>query len=754
MKNKKIVVCLLIAVMVLGLTLTTLVGCKGFKDVEYDKMSEFLNQAIENTAEGKNINDMKLGALLTIDTTYGDSKKTYTVDIAASLALAEKSTNKNEASLEIKDSTGKNVISAYYYEPDPNVDPYLYLKLGENKYTVNAVHIREILKKNNAYLGDKTAGEINTKVTGGLSSFLSTLGMIAQIEGVQTQVARNGKSYRLALNVGQLLGGELIDTFAGGLQTTIDELGIALDMKKLNEVLPAIELGININVSNKKAEKAVITGITADLSCAKKDVVINKTGDKGSLLELSIKNDFKAKADIQLKFGEDVTVVHPSDLSSYTNFIGGAIDLSATGTFTIDADIKNVNVFDILTINIDKGTYNLNVAIKADPAVLVDLDFTKIHCTPHAIAAAIDAMNNALDYLNLEITKADKSEFLQVELGKNETGNVVFKNLKLSGIGLSGDWAGLVDMVAKSNLSLKDVWSTAAGFIFKADDDYANCGVDAGYKLVSAGTDLKFKYQYKVDTAAGYVDDNNDNEPDRDTNGNFVVGKDFALDRNGRPAPKEYCGYKKDASGNWVVDIEAGYTDDNGNPAKDSNGEFVVGKDFELYKHQPLHKSECGYIQKDGKWVVNEEAGYVKASSKVKFDSNGDFAVAEGYVLFQKDGDARKIPYKKTDLTQEELDSIPKAEEGTVPQAVKDLIDGLKIVAKAGKITVNIGGMSFGEEGKKITLTANLGADKNGIEVGATLGGLNNAMEGLPALLNVLINIQFSDIKYGAIGND
>ena len=106
MKNKENCCLSLIAIMVLGFTLTALVGCKDWKEVSYEEMVDFLNAAVENTVADKNINDLKLGALLTVDTSYGDSKKKYTIDIAADVSLKENS-DKNSASLIIRDEIAK-----------------------------------------------------------------------------------------------------------------------------------------------------------------------------------------------------------------------------------------------------------------------------------------------------------------------------------------------------------------------------------------------------------------------------------------------------------------------------------------------------------------------------------------------------------------------------------------------------------------------------------------------------------------------
>ena len=727
MKNKKIVVFLLIAVMVLGFTLTALVGCKDWKDVSYDDMTEFLNTAVENTAKDKNLNNMNLGALMTIDTTYGESKKTYTIDFNATLALETSNSTANQVSLEIKDATNnKNVVSAYYHENDPAV----YMLLGATKYKLNAFSVKKILEKNNENISTEEGEEIANAVTSGISDMFDTLNIIAGMDGVKTQVSKKGTTYRLSLNVGNLLNGLLNNdddtAMAELVGKIVGDLGLDVDAKNLGAVLPALELGINVNVSSKKAEEAVITSISADLSCPSKDVKIEKKNSKGTLLQLNIAKDFSAKATIDLKFGSDVTPVFPQDYASYPAAIG-AINLTAKGSFEIKQGIENVAIkvagMDLLNINIPADTYNLEIGISADPAKLVEMDFTGIHCLPHAIDKAIEALNGALDYLNLKITTKAGADFLQIELSKNN-GNLVVSAIKLDALGLDLAKMGLGN-ITSGNMAVKTVWESLSGNVIKPP-----ANLDPGYAFVNESQG--YKGGYKVDTDNGYVDADNDGNPDKDKNGNYVT--------------------------------KEGYT---------------------LYKGYPIKMEDCGYTKnEDGKWVVNTDAGYVKTSRNsetVKFDNNGDFAVAEGWTLYQrKDAkgnniDPRPIPHN--DLTEDELKAIADAkkeqdEAGLIPDTVKDLIDGLSIVASNGKISVTLGGMKFvlddkATEKKYITLSASLSVDKSGLNVSATIEGLNEVKIedgtddqgnkqwtslGLPEKLEALINIKLSDIKYGNAG--
>ncbi|MBD5100432.1 MAG: hypothetical protein HDT29_04045 [Clostridiales bacterium] len=801
MKNKKIVVCLLIAVMVLGFTLTALVGCSGYKNIKESKLEDhldFLATVVENTAKDKNLNNLNMGADLNIEATSGKSTKKYSIKFAAGLALASNSAAAgNTATLEIKDVTTKdsekNIISAYYYE---ETGKDVYLKLGDTRFKLNGVAVREILKKNNAYLGDTASEGIADSVVSGVTDVLSYLQLISQFDGAKVQVARNGKAYRLSINLGNLLNGLINDptdeTIKTMIATYLPALGLDLTAEDLATILPALNLNIDIKLSSKK-EDAVITGLSAELSCAKGEVKINKKAEgKSPLLELVIKDDLKVKADLDFKFGDDV-VFATDTWTAYPDAIG-AINISANGTFELKNAIENVNIMGFLNLNIPKDTYNLLVELKADPAKLVDMDFTGIHCTPHAVYEVINALDGALDLLNLNITKKDSSAFLQIKLEK-VNGHVAVTALALDAIiPPSSELYGIVNMVtgalnSGSYLTILELWPMIGGMAFNVND----IDVDAGYVLNKTATDIeKGKFVYAVDTNAGYVDENKDGEPDKDENGNFVVSKDYIL-TNGRPEHKAISnGYVYDEENSkWVVATEYGFVDKNGDdiPDVDRNGNYVVDDDHALFQGYvlnekgeyqkldraiPAPKDYLGYKKNDeGKWVVDTENGYVKESERrevVAFDDNGNFVVAEDFVLAPVEDDMILRPVKEADLNEDQqayVDAQKKEDGALLPEVVTDIINALSISIKDGAVVVKVEGLSFvvnqdafdkgtDTELKKISIGATIKLTATGIEISADLGGLdkvdiNGTPLGLPAELGVGITFNFSSIKYGVL---
>ena len=467
--------------------------------------------------------------------------------------------------------------------------------------------------------------------------------------------------------------------------------------------------------------------------------------------------------------------------------------MTAKGTFEITEAITNVSLMDMLNINIPADTYNLEIALAADPAKLVDMDFTGIHCTPHAISEVVNAINGALDLLDLNITKKDGSAFLQIKLEKIN-GNVAITAIKLDALLGSGSELGdIVDQIASQKPTVVDLWTKMIlpMDLFKQEDTK----VDAGY-VFGTGTDIsKNKYVYAVDTEHGYVDENKDGEPDKDENGNFVVSEDYIL-TNGRPEHKDYSnGYIYDeVNSKWVVYTDGGFVDKNNDnvPDVDRNGNFVVDDDHALFQGYvlnekgeyqkldraiPAPKGYLGYkntgTDDEPKWVVDTANGYVKESERrevVAFDDNGNFAVAEGFKLVPVEEDMILRPVEEAKLTDAQKAYLKAQEEAAnaplIPEVVTNIIDALSISIKDGAVVVKVEGLSFvanqdaydkgtDEVLKKVSIGATITLNKTGITIEGNVGGDLNKLDidgtplGLPAKLGVKITINFTDIKYG-----
>ncbi|MDE7336934.1 MAG: hypothetical protein K2N32_02340, partial [Clostridia bacterium] len=236
-------------------------------------------------------------------------------------------------------------------------------------------------------------------------------------------------------------------------------------------------------------------------------------------------------------------------------------------------------------------------------------------------------------------------------------------------------------------------------------------------------------------------------------------------------------GYK----GGYRVDTEHGYVDKDGdgNPDKQEDGRFATTSEYDNWTGKPVSKvGLTGYVEKDGKWVVDIENGYQDNNNDGMVDrsDNGEYRSNRNYKN-----------YKGQLITKEEWDALPDEEKNptvedtpAIPTAVRDLLDNLSIVAEKGKLSITLNGMGFklSKDAKEnnVFLSATLGLDNAGITVDATVKGLDNIKTevdgkvpdpenegqmidgkvwesiGLPEELGVGINIKFSDIKYGNAG--
>ncbi|MDE6189333.1 MAG: hypothetical protein K2G37_03505 [Clostridia bacterium] len=581
MKNKKIVVCLVIAVMVLGFVLTALVGCKNYKEVSVKEMMDFLVKAVENTAKDNRLNNMELATSISLDTTYGSSKKSYTIDLAAQLALKTDDDNKNAASLVIKDGDGKNVFSAFYDEK--NIGASVYLQIGESRFAVPAVLVKEVLKKNNASVSNDESDAITETIVDGIDGLTSTLQLIGGGDGmgiIKTLVSKDGKSYRIEISLEEIFNGDTwkqILQYAEGIQEVINDMGIALDINNIGNILPELVLGLNVNVTSKKAEEAKISGITADLSCPKKTVEVKRT-DGGSLLTLKIAEDFTANVGVQFFFNQGKVQTATGFTQANTTVLGGAINFTASGTLTLENEVKGeIKAGPVtLNLNIPADTYKLLIEADINPAALVTKDFTNIHSTQHAIDVAIDALNDAVNYLNLQITTSEGDDFLQIKLIQTN-----------SGLALAGNLTAVlpsINNMIKDGYAITDILTLLSSIGVNIPDN-----LDTGYAYADPAKGWKGGYVI----APGFVDEDENGSPDKDKNGNYVCAEGYVL-VFGVPCPIETAPGYVLSGDKYVVDTANGYVDANndGTPDLDKDGNYVCAEGYALYKGLPTLKAD------------------------------------------------------------------------------------------------------------------------------------------------------------------
>lgn len=730
MKNKKIVVFLLIAIMVLGFSLTALVGCKDWKEQEIDSMFETLVQIAENTCESKRLNNMELGASIVVDTTYGESSKKYTVDLAAKLALNADDPNKNSASLTITDNTlNKNVLSLYY---DEAVADYVYMSLGEDAhFGLKAVKVKEVLKNKNASVTDDQADGIKDDIVDGLGNAGDIISMIKSFDILDAKISKNKLTYRIETSIGKIFGGEainqILDMIGENVQTMINNYGIAIDLKTLNTVLPDLAIGINVNTSNKKPEKAVITGLSADLSCPKKDVVIKNTAG-GTLLQIDVAKDFKANVKADLFFNPDTSRVKSIPTDKTYVFIGAA-NFVANGTFELNKDINLELNFGSISMSpkIPGGTYNIELALHADPSVLANIDFES-HSVYKTFEILSEVLHKAVRYLKIDIKKdGATTSFLKIELSQ-VAGKLNITDLNVGALGLPLSITGALKG------SIDNVITMIKGFVKDS--------VDVGY--VYGPNTADGKLTFKVDTENGFIDDGTGHLKYQ-KNGLLEVGKDYTpFIKDGKLIKKgeEGSGYIKNADGTFSVDTANGYVEDKKTKelAFDDKGNLKVQTGFKLYNGRPITEEEYDKLAEEDKLKEEEAAAAatktisdIIKSLSVIINSNGVSANLNEYAV--KVGEEYKL--------KDDANAVVIKNDGKYYVVTGEGDNYTETEVEADKVTVTE---------KEIKIGGGLTLNKDGVTVTVSAKQLDmvnsSTISGLPQE-EVLITIKLTDIKYG-----
>ena len=117
-------------------------------------------------------------------------------------------------------------------------------------------------------------------------------------------------------------------------------------------------------------------------------------------------------------------------------------------------------------------------------------------------------------------------------------------------------------------------------------------------------------------------------------------------------------------------------------PDKQEDGRFATTEEYDNWTGIPVLKSTltAGYVEKDGKWVVDTEHGYQDNNDDgmVDREANGEFSCNRNY----KNYNGKLITKAEWDALSEEEKNPPKEEAPAIPTEVRDLLDNLAIVAK------------------------------------------------------------------------
>lgn len=484
MKNKKIIVALLVVVMVLSMVAVCLTACNKDKwdVVESKVLAARMDAAINNLApEDALLNNTEIAADLNVKATYGESTKEYNIAFAVKLGLDKADNNTNAFSFVITDAADQSTVFGAYYDEglDAPYNDKVYLQGPEKNLALQAVKVKDVIKDQNADISDSWCETAQGTVLDALSEYLSGY-VIETAGGLGTvKMSKDGTIGRLELPLTTLLkdtsseglGGLLNSVGSGMVDPVLEQLGIDLEVANLVNVIPELSVALQFTFEGTGSD-TVLKNIQAELSCGKKDLKINKTDNKGTLLEVDITKDFSAtvSADIYVAPAESKVVWAPSEV--YNAEVINALNFTLTGELNLENAVTAS--FSPLNINIPAGDYNVTIALDADPTALIGKTFPAdkvvdgkvVKPTTSEILTCVgDVLNDAVDYMLLDVKSKTASEsdqsLLKLELTKDAGGSLRVTASELGALGLT---------VNISGANISNAINTIAG-LFSSDEE-------------------------------------------------------------------------------------------------------------------------------------------------------------------------------------------------------------------------------------------------------------------------------------------
>ena len=448
MKNKKIIVALLVVVMVLSMAAVCLTACDDseWDDIEAEALAAMMDNAINNLAPTDALlNNTEIAANLDVKAKYGDSSKNYGIAFAVKLGLDKADDNTNAFSLVITDKADNSVaFGAYYDESLGNkYNDKVYLQGPSGNLALQAVKVKDVIKDQNADISDSWCEEAQGTVLDALSEYFS--GIIIQTVGGlgDTKISKDGKVARLELPLTSLLqdksstglGGLLESVGSPMVDPYLEKLGIDLKVAQLVDILPKLTVALQFTFEGSGVD-TTLKNIQAELSCGAKNVKINKTNNKGTLLELDIAKDFSATVSADFFVAPSTSMVKLAPTSVYEAEVVNALNFTLKGEVNFDKEIKaSVGP---LNLNIPRGDYNVTIALDADPTALIGMTFPKEikdevtgevikkPTTQEILTCVGNVLEEAVDYMLLDIksktASASDQSLLKLELSRAAVG--------------------------------------------------------------------------------------------------------------------------------------------------------------------------------------------------------------------------------------------------------------------------------------------------------------------------------------------
>lgn len=508
MKNKKkLVIFALIAVMVLTVCVTALAGCsdvpKGYREIknkdEYSVQSP-LSEALYNTVMENGLDNLKFGTELTVDTKYGDVKKSYLIKMDAQLAFNIKDNNTNTFCFQVLDKAADNanILTVFYkedskdmaeYKPegeevDPtqigNGDVYVAIGSGSNAqyFKIKALSIKSVLRtqympnpdyKDGSDLPAKVHPSIDEEAAEKIGDSISTeldkiFSYVDTISGAcRIFESKNKDSIILRIDLAKILKDfeSIINEAAGEFNTIIKELGLDLDLTKLKEILPTLKADLTFNFAgvDKGAENpyesATISGVGVKLDAKKKDFRIAKT-DGTDFIRINIAKDFSADVKFNFAYGDGVKVPVNTPVQGNYKAIN-AINFTAKGELTLNKGIElNINLNGEKSLIIPAGDYNINLAADLDPTQLIGIDFTNLKgaSADRILKVVSQVLNNVVYKLKIEISDKNSDKKLLLDIYREDESIMLALDTSLLSGTLMAEFGSIIGMFAENPLEL------------------------------------------------------------------------------------------------------------------------------------------------------------------------------------------------------------------------------------------------------------------------------------------------------------
>lgn len=524
MKNKKkLVIFALIAVMVLTVCVTALAGCsdvpKGYREIknkdEYSVQSP-LSEALYNTVMENGLDNLKFGTELTVNTKYGDVKKSYLIKMNAQLAFNIKDNNTNTFCFQVLDKAADNanILTVFYkedskdmaeYKPegeevDPtqigNGDVYVAIGSGSNAqyFKIKALSIKSVLRtqyipnpdyKDGSDLPEKVHPSIDEEAANGISDTISTeldkiFSYVDTISGAcRVFESKNKDSIILRIDLAKILKDfeSVINEAAGEFNTIIKGLGLDLDLTKLKEILPTLKADLTFNFAgvDKGAENpyesATISGVGVKLDAKKKDFKINKT-DGTEFIRINIAKDFTADVMFSFAYGDAVQVPVNTPVQGNYKAIN-AINFTAKGELKLNKEIKlNINLGGEKSLIIPAGDYNINLAADLDPTQLIGIDFTNLKgaSADKILEVVSQVLNNVVYKLKIEISDKNSDKKLLLNIYREDESIMLTADTSLLSGTLMEAFGAFLKPLAENPMKLGAFLESIKGFIKPSAD--------------------------------------------------------------------------------------------------------------------------------------------------------------------------------------------------------------------------------------------------------------------------------------------